>query len=324
MRPLRILTWHTHGSYLYYLTQVPHAFYVLSKPDRPPGYTGRHGHLPWGSNVHDMPVAQVRDEQFDCIIFQDDDQYLTDQFALLSPAQQALPRIYLEHDPPRPHPTDTRHLIDDPNVLLVHVTPYNALMWDSGRTPCRVIEHGVVLPDEALYTGELDRGLVVINHLARRGRRLGADLFLRARASHALDLIGMGADEFGGLGEVEHALLPLFAGRYRYLFSPIRYASLGLAVVEAMMVGMPVVALATTEMSTVIQNGTTGYVDTNVETLFERMRALVRDPGHARELGANARRYAQERFGIERFCADWQAALQEVTAMPRSAARIQQ
>ena len=43
MRPLKILTWHTHGSYLLYLTQVPHEFYVLSKPDRPPGYAGRSG-----------------------------------------------------------------------------------------------------------------------------------------------------------------------------------------------------------------------------------------------------------------------------------------
>lgn len=34
MRPLKILTWHTHGSYLYYLTQAPHHFYVLSKPGR--------------------------------------------------------------------------------------------------------------------------------------------------------------------------------------------------------------------------------------------------------------------------------------------------
>ena len=29
MRRLNVLTWHTHGSYLYYLTQVPHEFYVL-------------------------------------------------------------------------------------------------------------------------------------------------------------------------------------------------------------------------------------------------------------------------------------------------------
>lgn len=39
-----------------------------------------------------------------------------------------------------------------------------------------------------------------------------------------------------------------FAARYRFLFNPIRYTSLGLAVIEAMMIGMPVVALGTTDM----------------------------------------------------------------------------
>ena len=122
MRRLNVLTWHTHGSYLYYLSQAPHEFFVLSKPGRPPGYGGRCGHTPWGDNVHDLPVEAARDQQFDCILFQDAHQWEQDQHAWLTPAQRALPRIYLEHDPPRAHPTDTRHLVDDPNVLLVHVT----------------------------------------------------------------------------------------------------------------------------------------------------------------------------------------------------------
>ena len=92
-----------------------------------------------------------------------------------------MPRIYLEHDPPQEHPTDTRHWVDDPNVMLVHVTPFNALMWDSGRTPTRVIEHGVMVPEDVRYSGELNRGLVVVNHLKRRGRRLGSDIFASVR-----------------------------------------------------------------------------------------------------------------------------------------------
>jgi hypothetical protein len=315
MRPLKILTWHTHGSYLFYLTQAPHEFYVLSKPGRPPGYGGRCGHLAWGDNVHDLPAGSARGQQFDCIIFQDDEQYEKDQYEFLSATQRALPRIYLEHDPPRQHPTDTMHLVDDPNVLLVHVTHFNALMWNSGRTPTRVIDHGVLVPDGVAYRGDLERGLVVINHLARRGRRLGADIFGEARAAVPLELIGMGAEELGGLGEIQHAMLPEFASRYRFLFSPIRYASLGLAVIEAMMVGIPIVALATTEMPTVIDNGESGYTDTNVATLIAHMQELIRNPALARHLGANARRRALERFGIERFSADWDTALRLVTGM---------
>jgi hypothetical protein len=312
MRPLKVLTWHTHGSYLYYLSQAPHEFYVLSKPDRPPGYGGRCGHIPWGANVHDMPVSQVRAHQFDCIVFQQRQQYEHDQFAYLSAAQRALPRIYIEHDPPRAHPTDTPHPVDDAGTLLVHVTPFNALMWDNGRTPVRVIEHGVRIPAGVAYRGELARGLVVVNHLARRGRRLGADLYCQARDQAPLDLVGMEAEVLGGLGEIEHAALPAFAARYRFLFNPIRYSSLGLAVIEAMMVGLPVVALATTEMVTVIGNGESGFIDTRLAPLLAAMHELVHDAGLARRLGEGARRRAQERFGIERFSADWDAALRQV------------
>jgi hypothetical protein len=313
MRPLRILTWHTHGSYLYYLTQVPHRFYVLSKPDRPPGYGGRCGHIPWGDNVVDMPVSEAARHEFDCILFQDDEQYLKDQHEFLTPSQRALPRIYLEHDTPREHPTDMPHPVDDPDVLVVHVTHFNELMWQSGRSPTRVIEHGVMVPSGVFYQGNLERGVVVVNHLARRGRRLGGDIFERARRELALDLIGMGAQEMGGLGEVRHARLPAFIADYRFLFNPIRYTSLGLAVIEAMMVGMPVIGLATTEMATVIDNGESGYVDTNITTLISRMRELMRDPGEARRLGANARRTALERFGMERFIGDWDRTLRDVT-----------
>jgi len=313
MRRLKVLTWHTHGSYLYYLSQAPHEFFVLSKPGRPPGYGGRCGHIPWGDNVHDLPVADVRGQEFDCILFQDDHQWEKDQYEFLTPAQRALPRIYLEHDPPRAHPTDTPHLVDDPNVLLVHVTPFNELMWDNGRTPTRVIEHGVLVPDGVRYRGELARGLVISNHLGRRGRRMGPDLFLHARAELPFDLVGMAAEELGGIGEIEHTRLPAFAAHYRFLFSPIRYSSLGLSVIEAMMIGMPVVALATAEMATVIEDGANGYSDTRFERLGECMRELLRSPSLARDIGQAGRRRAQERFSIERFSADWDAALRYVT-----------
>ncbi|MES2898149.1 MAG: glycosyltransferase family 4 protein [Pseudomonadota bacterium] len=313
MRPLNILTWHTHGSYLYYLSQLPHQFYVLSKPGRPAGYGGRCGDMPWGNNLHDLPVEHARSQQFDCIIFQDDAQYEKDQYEFLSAAQRALPRVYIEHDPPREHPTDTCHLVDDPNVLLVHVTHFNALMWDSKRTPTRVIEHGVCIDPDVRYRGELDSGLVMINQLGQRGRRLGADLFLEARRQVKLDLVGMESEAMGGLGEVSHRQLPAFASRYRYLFNPIRYTSMGLAVIEAMMAGLPVVALATTEMATAIDNGETGFIDTNLDTLIRHMQELARQPALARHLGTAARRRACERFGIDRFCADWERALRDIT-----------
>ena len=310
-RPLRVLTWHVHGSYLWYLSHLAHELYLPVKPGRPPGFGGRAGSWPWPDTVHEVPVDQLGGVELDCVLLQsnlDPDQ----QLEVLSPAQRRLPRVFLEHDPPRQSPTDTRHPVDDPDVLVVHVTHFNQLMWDSGRSPTRVIEHGVAVPPGARYTGELERGVVVVNHLARRGRRLGADVFERVRAEVPLDLVGMGAEEMGGVGEVPPPELPGFVARYRFLFNPIRYTSLGLAVCEAMMVGLPVLGLATTEMATAVLNGVSGWVDTDVDALVGHMRRLLADPAEAARLGDGARRAAGERFSIARFCADWDATLTEV------------
>jgi hypothetical protein len=305
---MRILTWHIHGSYLYYLSQAPHEFYLPVKPDKPEGYGGRIGSFPWGENVHDIAAEAVREQQFDCVLFQSRRNYFQDQYEILSEAQRQLPRIYLEHDPPREHPTDTQHWVDDPDMLLVHVTHFNNLMWDSGRTPTCVIEHGVMVPNDVQYSGELDRGIVVINGLQKRGRRLGADIFQQARRSVPLDLIGMGAESLGGLGNFAHDQVPKLAAQYRFFFHPVRYTSLGLAVCEAMMIGMPIVGLATTELVTVIENGVSGVVATDVDRLIAAMRSLLANSAEARRLGEGARAQARSRFHIQRFIQDWNTA----------------
>ncbi len=313
MRRLRILTWHVHGSYLYYLVHSGHEFYLPIQLGRPTGYGGRLPGFPWPDNVHEIPAVEVQNLEFDCVLFQSQQNYLKDQYEILSESQRQLPRIYLEHDPPRQHPTDTCHLVDDPNILLVHVTAFNHLMWDSGSTPNCVIEHGVIVPEDICYTGELNRGLVVVNGLHGRGRRLGADVFNRVRNQIPLDLIGMGSEKMGGLGEIQHDRLSAFQSNYRFFFNPIRYTSLGLAVCEAMMIGMPILGLATTEMVTVVENGVSGYVDTNINRLVERMQELLNNPAEAHRLSANARRYAQERFNIQRFIRDWDQAFALIT-----------
>ena len=313
MKSLRVLTWHVHGNYLWYLSNLQHELYLPVKADPSGGYGGRGSTFPWPDNVHDVPAHEVRDLDVDVVLFQSHRNWQLDQHEILSPAQRQLPRIFVEHDPPRESPTDTRHPVDDPDVLLVHVTHFNELMWDSGSTPTRVIEHGVVVPDDVNWTGEIERGIVVINGLGPRGRRLGKDVFLCAREQVPLDLVGMGSETLGGLGEVAPPDLARFEARYRFFFNPIRYTSLGLAVCEAMQIGLPVVGLATTEMVSAVRNGVTGYVSTNVEELIGHMQRLVVDVDEARRLGRAARVEARRRFGIERFVRDWNAVFAEAT-----------
>ena len=130
-----------------------------------------------------------------------------------------------------------------------------------------------------------------------------------------LDIAGMETEAFGGLGDIPYRHLHRRVAAYRFLFSPIRYTSLPLAVIEGLTLGMPVIALATTELPAVIQNGVHGYISNDLDELACHMRHLLADPEEARALGANARRLAEERFGLQRFVHDWNEAFREAFRM---------
>jgi hypothetical protein len=311
----KILIWHIHGSYLNALARIEHDWYLPVKPGRPEGYGGRGRTFDLPTYVRELPAEQVRDLPLDLIIYQTPKNYFEDQFEILSAAQRALPKIYLEHNTPKPHAVDMRHPIDDPHVLLVHVTHYNRLMWDNGRTPTMVIEHSVAIDPNIAYSGHLERGICVVNGMQRRPRIAGYDIFLRAREKVPLDIVGMETESLGGLGDIPYRDLHRRIAGYRFLFSPMRYTSLPLAVIEAMTIGMPVVALATTELPTVIEHGKTGYVSCNVDELIDHMRFLLREPGEARRIGASTQAVACERFGLGRFIRDWNAAFYTAQAV---------
>jgi glycosyltransferase involved in cell wall biosynthesis len=305
---LRLFTWHIHGSYLYYLSQANVLIYIPVDHEKSEGYVGRGNTFPFGDNVIEIQATSVKDYEFDCILFQTANNFLVDQHKILSERQRLLPRLYLEHDPPQQVPTNTRHVVNDPEVPIVHVTNFNALMWDNGQARVFVIDHGIHIKPVS-YVGQLDRGIVVINNLHERGRRLGLDVFLEVRKHIPLDIIGMNTEKIGGLGEILHPDLPEFIKNYRFFFNPIRYTSLGLAVLEAMMSGIPVVGLATTEMVTVIRDGESGFLHTDVSYLIRRMNELLNDRSLAARLGEAGRRVAIERFNIERFVRDWEELL---------------
>jgi glycosyltransferase involved in cell wall biosynthesis len=309
MGNLKIFTWHIHGTYLYYLSKGDYTIYIPVNEQRNEGYYGRGHTFPFGDNVIEVPVAEVKNLDFDCILFQTNNNFLVDQYEILSEQQRKLPRVYLEHDPPKDNPTDTVHPVNDPNVVMVHVTHYNRLMWKSNCRIIKVIEHGA--PESTIaYSGELERGIVVVNHLHKRGRRLGADIYEEVKKQIPLDLIGMGTKEYGGLGEIPHPELPAFISRYRFFFNPIRYTSFGLAVCEAMMVGVPVVALATTEYATVFRDGVNGYAHTNIDYLTDMMKLLLHDKAMAISIGQEGKKTAGIKFNLERFISQWKTVFQ--------------
>jgi glycosyltransferase involved in cell wall biosynthesis len=99
--------------------------------------------------------------------------------------------------------------------------------------------------------------------------------------------------------------------RRRVYLHPIRWTSLGLSLIEAMQLGMPVVALATTEVHEAVPPAA-GVVSTDAGVLEDALRRLLADPDEARERGRAARAAALARYGLARFLADWDALLAEL------------
>ena len=319
MRPLRILIWAIHGSYLNTLLHIPQEWYIPTKPDKPEGYGGAGPDLLGIGGARNVPAEEVRELDLDLVIHQTPKNYAQDQLEILSAAQRRLPRIYLQHNVPKPYPVDTRHPVaDDPETLLVHVTHYNRLMWDNGRAPTVVIEHSVAVEPDVSYRGTLERGVTVVNSMPKRGRSLGHDLFLAAREHLPLDIAGFGNEGLDPIGDFPYKELHRRVAEYRFLYSPIRYTSLPLAVIEAFHLGMPVVALATTELPSVIEDGVNGYISCDPDVLIERARGLLADPAEARRIGSNARKLAEERFNLQRFARDWNAAFERAISLASS------
>jgi hypothetical protein len=309
---MRILLWHVHGAWTTAFVHGDHEYTVPVVADRGPDGVGIARTYAWPEDVRELPPERLRDEDFDVLVLQrpHELEHLAEDWLGRRPGRD-VPAVYVEHNAPQGRIADMRHpAADRPDLQLVHVTHFNALFWDAGSTPTRVVEHGIVDPGHR-YTGELPRTAVVINEARRRARVTGTDLLERFAAAAPLDLFGMDAASLGGIEDLPQDDLHDEVARRRVYLHPIRWTSLGLSLIEAMHLGMPVVALGTTEAHEAVPDEA-GAVSTRIDVLESTIRRLMADPEEAQACGRAARRAALERYGLERFLADWDDVLEAV------------
>jgi len=269
----------------------------------------------------EVPCDRLRDTDVDLVVLQRPHELeLVERWTGRRPGRD-LPAVYVEHNTPGREVPFTRHpLADQLEIPIVHVTHFNRLFWDCGSARTSVVEHGIVDPGH-LYTGEQERAAVVVNDPVRRGRAVGTDLLPVLAAAAPLDVFGMRTDGLGRALDLPEDRLRTFdlpqgrlhhelAGRRVYVHT-CRWTSLGLSLLEAMHLGMPVVALAVTEAVAAVPAGA-GVLTNRPEELAAAVSRFVHDPAEARVVGAAAREAALARYGLGRFLADWDATLVEV------------
>jgi len=306
---VRILLWHVHGSWTTSFVHGRHDYVLPLVPDRGPDGRGRADTYPWPENAREVPWDRLRHEPVDVIVYQRPHEPGLAREWL----GRDLPGVYVEHNTPAGDVPRTRHpLAGRSDLTLVHVTHFNELFWDNGRAPTRVIEHGVVDPGH-LYTGELPRAGVVVNEPVRRTRVAGTDLLPRFAAEVPLDLFGMKVEglPYGTYEDLPQARMHAELARRRVYLHPYRWTSLGLALIEAMTLGMPVVAVAATEAVEAVPPEA-GVISTRVGVLARALREFAADPERAAQAGKAARAAALARYGLDRFLRDWDRLLAQV------------
>ncbi len=316
----------------------PHDSLLPVTDDRGAWGRGRCGR-PWPERARDVPVRDLRSTAIDAVVLQRPEELeLVERWTGRRPGSD-LPAVFVEHNAPRGSAAWSRHpLAERYDIPIVHVTHFNALMWDCGAAPTRVIEHGVPDPGH-LYSGELPRAAVVINEPVRRWRTVGADLLPRFAAAVPLDVYGMGTSGLGRVdfvrsapaepdrpdtaphdfrvhGDLDTSSLHKAMARRRLYLHSTRWTSLGIALVEAMMLGMPIVAAATTAAPHSVPEDA-GVVSADLDALVTAATRLAADPALAYEAGAAARDHALAHFGLDRFLADWDALWDSVAPRPR-------
>jgi glycosyltransferase involved in cell wall biosynthesis len=282
---MRILLWHVHGSWTTGFVNGRHEYVVPVLPDRGPDGRGRAQTWDWPDAVTELAPEELAAAEFDIVVLQRPHELhdLCERWTGRRPGRD-VPAIYLEHNAPQGRIADMRHPAADADLVVCHVTHFNELFWDCGSTPTRVIEHGIVDPGYR-YTGELERAAVVINEARRRARVTGTDLLERFTAGGVpIDLFGMDAAALGGIEDLPQDRLHTELARRRCYLHPIRWTSLGLSLIEAMHLGMPVVALATTEAVEAVPPEA-GVISTRVDVLAEAARTFLHDPALPVRLG---------------------------------------
>lgn len=314
---MRILLWNIHGGYTDSLLHGEHRYLYLpadasgsgGPPKPPPGGRGE---------VCAVTAEQLRDEPPDVVLLQrpEDLEVCTEELGLR--LGHDVGAVFCEHNIPRVDVPDSRHpLADRDDLTVVHVTHLNDLLWDCGSTPTAVVEHGIADPG-LRYSGELAHLAFVVNEPVRRWRNTGTDL-LRYFAGHPVDAFGIDADllpaalpecpDLAYAGNLKPEELYGELARRRVYLHLNRWTSLGLSLIQSMMLGLPVVVLNTTEASSAVPPGA-GALSTDVGVLQAEAAVLLADRDEAARRGQVGRAAALQRYGIDRFVRDWDAVFE--------------
>ncbi len=316
-RKLNIFTWNIHGTYLSTLVQTGHNFYLPIKEGQPYNYDGKTLGYMWSKRTHEIFPNQIKDIDYDLLIFHTPQQVREEQFLVLSEEQRKLPKIYVVHTPFK---EDYQSNPEKQKVLekirkevlpcfdaIVHITKYNFDQWTKifpeTKDKSYIIYHGIPIP-KIKWSGEIAKAISAVYNLPER-IECGPDLYQKISQKVPTTLYGFNSEKFGGLGSMSNDKLKVEFAKHRAYFNSTSASSVPMAILEAMSVGTPPVTTATTELPNIIKDGVNGFISGDPDILAEKLMLLIDNRNLAEKMGQQAQKTIKKEFSMKRFIKQW-------------------
>ena len=329
-QPMRILLWHVHGSWTDAFVRGRHEYLLPVLPDGGPWGLGRAGR-DWPASVQEVDLATLDAGSVDAVV-----PATAGRNQRSRPGPGPDPRAWTC---PRSSWSTTRPRVISPSPCTRWRTrtpspwctsPTSTSSPGTTDQPCPQSSSTASPTPGSSTRGSCRTWRVVVNEPVRRGRVTGTDLLPAFAAVAPLQVFGMeteglaaaagiGTDRLTPRGDLKTQELHRELARCRVYLHPMRWTSLGLSLLEAMHLGMPVVVLATTEAPRAVPPEA-GVVSADIDELLRCARRLLADPDEARRRGVAAREAALARYGLGKFQDSWDGLLADLaTQRPRPA-----
>lgn len=320
MRPLRIICVPGHPAMQYHIARTGQEFHILANWEqfaywrpRPPNV---HDLLPTFEEQHlDLGVDDFRrmlgpgnpygfPERFDLAWSMWNEQYKV--FRDLAD----IPKVHRVAKFTELEPADYERILARDDYTLVSYYRYTVdeilARWGV-KIP--LIELGVSPDDYSGWTGEEPVILSVIHSWAERGWHYP----IYREATRGLPTRHVDHMNPGPEGPLRYERIIELMRRCRVYYhdGENEYT---VALLEAMMVGAPIVTCAMPWVERHVLHGVNGFVSDDPAKLREYLRMLLADPDLAARMGAESRRLALERYGEERWVRDWNAVFERVVS----------
>ena len=307
-RKIRILTWPTHEGYstsLGYLTNVE--FHLIHQPNgkRWDFHTRK---LPDNHYLYFIDPKEFRGEcEFDFILAQEKTYQLPQALNLRD--QLGIPVISLNHTEPYPNLSVKRlkKLQDMRGDINIYITEHNKKTWNDPDGI--VINHGIDPNIFCGYIGDNQDAVTMVNHFKNRNVFCGWDIWDTIRKEINCTLIGENPGMSESINDVTQLVNRLAQSRVYLNTSTLSPCPLSL--LEAAMIGMPIVSTAYQEIPNIFEHGVNAFLSNDTNELIKYCLDLFSDKNLAITMGNNARNLMIEKFSIEKFISNWNNILKK-------------